>query len=92
MIKLVEIIQTFKNEYTLREIYINPVHVVYLREDTQMKVKLEEGNLPENLDTRQAFTRLQVHNGTVGSEFVVVGKPTIIESKLKGSSKELLHG
>jgi hypothetical protein len=92
MVKLVEIVQTFKHEYSLREIFINPAHVVFLREDTKMHTRLTEGKLPEGLDTRQTFTKIQVHNGTTGSEFIVVGPPSLIESKLKGDSKELLHG
>jgi hypothetical protein len=92
MVKLVEIISTLKNQYQLRELYVNPDHVVFLREDTHMKSKLTEGILPENLDTRQRFTRLQVHNGATGTEFIVVGDPISVESKLKGSKQELLHG
>ena len=92
MVKLVEIVQTFKQEYSLREIFINPSHVVYLREDTNMQTRLTEGKLPEGLDTRQTFTKIQVHNGTTGSEFIVVGPPHLIENKLKGDPKELLHG
>jgi hypothetical protein len=95
MIKLIEVTQTYKNDYSLREIFVNPDHVVYLREDTHMKTRLDEGNgkFPEGLDVRQSFTRLQVHNGTTGTEFIVVGAPYLVESKLKGSpSKELLNG
>jgi len=94
MIKLVEVIQTFKNDYSLREVFINPAHVVYLREDTNIKTRLNEGtgNFPDGLDLRQNFTRLQVHNGTTGSEFIIVGAPHLVEAKLKGGSKELLRG
>jgi hypothetical protein len=92
MVKLVEIVQTFKDQYKLREIFINPAHVVYLREDITMSTRLTEGKLPDGLDTRQTFTKLQVHNGTTGSEFVVVGPPSIIENKLKGNQQELLRG
>jgi|15BtaG_2_1085339.scaffolds.fasta_scaffold05922_5 hypothetical protein len=92
MIKLIEVVQTFKNEYSLREIFINPSHVVCLREDTRMRTNLAEGKLPESLDTRQNFTRVQVRNGTTGTEFIVIGEPQLVESKLKGDKKELLHG
>jgi len=37
MVKLVEVVQTFKGQYSLREIFVNPTHVVYLREDSLMK-------------------------------------------------------
>ena len=92
MIKFVEIVLTVKDQYNVREIFINPVHVVYLREDTHMKSRLVEGKLPESLDTRQNFTKIKVHNGTTGTEFIVVGAPSAVESKLRGSKKEVLHG
>ena len=85
MVKLIEVVQTLKREYKFREIYINPDHVVCLREDANLKTHLTEGtgNFPEGIDTRQSFTRVQVHNGTTGSEFIVVGLPHIVENKLK---------
>lgn len=92
MVKLVEVISTLKSQYQLREVYINPAHVVFLREDIYMKTRLTEGQLPEGLDTRQRFTKIQVHNGATGTEFVVIGDPITVESKLKGSTKELLNG
>tara|TARA_R110000824_G_scaffold183784_3_gene364833 strand:+ start:359 stop:637 length:279 start_codon:yes stop_codon:yes gene_type:complete len=92
MIKLVEIIQAHKDQYSMREIFINPVHVVYLREDSNMKSRLDEGKLPESLDTRQSFTKIKVHNGATGTEFVVVGTPAMVEAKLRGKKKEVLCG
>ena len=92
MIKLVEIVHNHKDQYNMREIFINPVHVVYLREDTSMRSRLDEGKLPESLDARQSFTKIKVHNGTTGTEFVVVGTPSMVESKLRGDKKEVLHG
>lgn len=94
MIKLIEIVQTNVSDYSLREVYVNPSHVVYLREDTLMRTKLHEGknNFPEGLDRRQSFTKLQVHNGTTGTEFIVMGAPNLVESKLNGDKRELLHG
>tara|TARA_R110000796_G_scaffold74601_2_gene167735 strand:- start:340 stop:624 length:285 start_codon:yes stop_codon:yes gene_type:complete len=94
MIKLVEVVQTYKKDYNLREIFVNPDHVVLLREDTTLKSRLDEGkgSFPEGLDTRQSFTRLQIHNGTTGAEFIVIGAPHLIELKLKGNKKELLRG
>ena len=96
MIKLIEVVQTrnIKEDLSFREIFVNPDHVIFLREDTNMKIRLKEGscNFPAGLDTRQSFTRVQVHNGTTGTEFVVVGMPHIVEAKLKGDKKELLRG
>jgi hypothetical protein len=91
MIKLVEVIKDSGN-YNLREIFINPKHVVYLREDILTKQSLVEGKFPEELDIRQQFTKLTVHNGTSGTEFVVVGSPSVVESKLKDGQKMILNG
>ena len=90
MIKLVEIVKDTAG-YNLREIFVNPKHVVYLREDNLIKRHLMEGNLPEGLDTRQAFTKLIVDNGSNGTEFIVVGEPSHVESKLK-EGKRILNG
>jgi len=92
MVKFIEVVQTFKNVYALREVFINPSHVVYLREDISMKTKLTEGQLPDDMDLRQSFTRIQIHNGTNGSEFILVGTPAVVESKLNGEKRELLNG
>jgi len=99
MIKLVEVCELLhassnkKQKYTLREIYVNPKHVVSLREDTAFKNKLTEGTLPNELDTRQEFTRMILDKGQVGMELIVVGTPYIIETKLNGEKiKSVLKG
>jgi hypothetical protein len=98
MIKLIEICESLRaanasqKSYTLREIYVNPKHVISLREETAYKQKLVEGVLPGDLDSRQSFTRVTLDKGHSGLDVVVVGSPGIIESKLNGNKKELLHG
>ena len=42
-------------------------------------------------NTRSYELRITVDNGTTGSQFVVVGSPGIVESKLK-SGRQLLNG
>jgi len=99
MVKLVEVCELLrassggKQKYTLREVYINPKHVVSLREDTLFKDKLTEGILPEKLDDRQEFTRVTLDKGHTGMELVVVGMPHVVESKLKEEkTKSVLKG
>jgi len=91
MVKLVEICETKAltsgQQYTLREVYVNPKHVVALREESTLKKKLVEGLLPENLDERQQFTRLTLDRGQVGLDLVVVGGPGLVESKLKDAGE-----
>jgi len=80
--------------YLLREIFINPNHVVCLREDTIFSRKLEEGDLGDTLDKRQRFTRVYMNRGHSGLDVVIVGSPGSIQDKLglKLDNKELLKG
>ena len=91
MIKLIEIHETSKG-HILREVYVSPKHVVSLREDMRFRQKLEEGKLPSELDSTHFFTKLTLDKGFTGLEIVVVGAPSLIESKLNSPGKELLHG
>jgi len=81
---------TFK-DYGLREIYINPDHVVCLREDFQSSRLLTEGSLPEDLDPRQEFTNVSLNKGTYGQDIVVIGPISEVHQKLY-SQRELLKG
>ena len=98
MIKLVEVYEisnassSSQRSYTLREVYVNPKHVVSLREASSFQQKLVESNMPEGLDPRQGFTKVTLDRGQSGLDVIVVGQPNIIESKLAGNKRELLHG
>ena len=89
IIKLVEVFESTsrsrdaKTSYCLREVYINPDHVVCLREDLSMKRKLEADMLPEDMNPNQQFTRVSLNRGHSGIDLVVVGPPSAIENKLK---------
>ena len=62
IIKLVEIFESIgrsrnsRTSYSLREVYVNPNHVVCLREDVSMRKKLEAKILNEGVDLKQKFT------------------------------------
>ena len=77
--------------YTLREIFINPEHVVCIREDESAKKQLSEGHMPAELDDRQDFTMIHLNRGQSGIDITVVGTPTVVEQKLN-NSKQLLKG
>ena len=98
MIKLVEVCELLKaskstqQQFTLREIFINPKHVVSLREEPSYVQKLKEGRLPDELDSRQRFTRLTLDRGQAGLDVIVVGSANTIESKMRMSGKkQVLH-
>jgi len=95
VVKLVEISRELNisenKDYKLREVYINPEHVVFMREDHNAKRLLKERRLPGDLDERQRFTRIVLNKGASGQELVVVGNPEMTEQKLF-SNKQLLRG
>tara|TARA_B100000424_G_C22814280_1_gene435910 strand:+ start:330 stop:641 length:312 start_codon:yes stop_codon:yes gene_type:complete len=92
MIRLVEVRESSRGQvaqtegtgqrFTLSEIYINPSHVVCIREDSSTVRFLNEGLLPDGLDDRQRFTRLHLNRGQGGLELIVVGSPDSIGEKL----------
>tara|TARA_R100000030_G_scaffold99061_1_gene89699 strand:- start:417 stop:674 length:258 start_codon:yes stop_codon:yes gene_type:complete len=80
-----------KSAYTLREVFINPEHVVMIREEGRMQQLKEQGALPENLNEGHRFTKLTINRGHTGTEIVVVGAPDIIEKSLN-QTKKLIRG
>ena len=98
MIQLVEVYNEVSSamrgtsKYTLREIYINPKHVVAIRPDNRMSGVLKEGLLPEGLDERQSFTKVFLDRGQTGIDITVVGEAAIVGKKLGLYEKDLLKG
>ena len=95
MIQLVEVCQDRSSnnlKYNLREIFINPKHVVAVRPDDRMRKMLNEGYLPEDMDKRQGFTKLYLDRGQSGIDLTVVGEASIVSRKLGVLQKELLKG
>ena len=57
MVQLVEVVKNTRN-YELREVFVNPRHVVMLREDTLLVQLLTKVKLL-GMDPRQQYTELQ---------------------------------
>ena len=96
LIRLTEVCQNAytvptAEDYTLREVFINPEHVVMIREESRMKSLNEQGKLHKDLDENHRFTRLTINRGHTGTEIVVVGAPSTIEDTLN-SKKGLIKG
>mgnify|MGYP003653211905 CR=1 FL=1 len=95
IIKLVEVFESTsrsrdaKTSYCLREVYVNPDHVVCLREDVSMKRKLDAKLLPEDMNPNQQFTKISMSRGHSGIDLVIIGPPTVVLDKLKS---KLLRG
>ena len=97
MIKLVEVYREKEvgasNIFTVREVYINPNHVVCMYDDPSMVRNLREGYLPSDLDQRQAFTRLQLNQGQSVRQMTVVGSVNATSEKLglAAAKRQILH-
>jgi len=82
---------TKKNDYTLREVFVNPEHVVMIREEARLQQINEQKPLTEGLKTEHRFTKLTINRGHTGTEIVVVGAPDIVERSLN-TKKQLIRG
>jgi len=79
-------------EYTLREVLVNPEHIVMIREDVRIRRLNEQGLLHDGLDAGHRFSKLTINRGNTGTEIVVVGAPAVVETSLVANSKQLLRG
>ena len=62
---------TTPDTYTLREVFVNPEHVVMVREEHQIRSLNEQGMLTEGLDKKHRFSKLTIDKGTTGTDIVV---------------------
>jgi hypothetical protein len=94
-IKLMEVYngsQGVARSYSLREIYINPQHVVCLRAESALETMLQEGRLVDGLDNRQKLTRVSVSNNAYEEDIVVIGSIDEVYKKLNTEARSLLRG
>jgi len=92
MVKFVEaIIGTNKVGYidamTLKEIFVNPVQVVALKE--RKHILDNDLKAAHGLDARVEFTEIHLANGT---NIIVAGSMHVVQAKLGASTKQLLRG
>ena len=81
-----------KKTYSLREIYINPKHVVMIREANAMRKLNETGQISSELDKSHRFSKITVNRGSGNADFVVVGAPEHVGQTLNKNQKQLLRG
>jgi len=95
LVKLTEVCGTGAvttgNNYSLREVYINPEHVVMVREEHRIRTINQQRAIAEGLNQQHRFSKIIIDKGTTGTEIVVVGDPNTIESTLN-KTKRLLRG
>tara|TARA_R100001377_G_scaffold18569_1_gene9585 strand:- start:3010 stop:3300 length:291 start_codon:yes stop_codon:yes gene_type:complete len=95
LIKLTEVCGTgvvaAGRKYSLREVFVNPEHVVMVREDHQIRSLNENGLITEELDKGHRFSKVVIDKGSAGSEIVVIGDPLTVE-KLLNTRNYVLRG
>jgi hypothetical protein len=95
LVKLTEVCSngtlTTRRDYSLREVFVNPEHVVMIREEARLRKLNEEGVIDPELKPEHRFTKLTINRGHTGTEIVVVGAPSLIEDQLS-NGKKLLRG
>ena len=96
LIKLTEVCPngavTTQDQYTLREVLINPEHVIMIREESLIRNLHEQGLLHSGLDPNHRFSKLTINRGHNGTDIVVVGAPELVEEQLKTAERQLLKG
>jgi hypothetical protein len=99
MIKLVEVCKkhfSLEEGFYLREIVVNPEHVVFLREDNDTKeefrrIKNRSEERTNGLHAKSSFTKIVINKGSMGVEMTVMGTVSEIHGKVNNSRK-LLKG
>jgi len=88
MIKLVEIVKANQNnEYFLREISVNPNHIISIRDSDKFIILLAQNQLPKGLNNNHQFIEVSLSSG---NSIIAVGTPQIINEKIKSAKKLLL--
>lgn len=91
MVKFIEVYESKDHKYNMREVVINPSHVIALREDDNAKRALLEKRMPGGLSEDTSFTRVYLNSGNLNLSMVLANPISIVEQKLSGS-KTLLKG
>ena len=92
LVKFVSLDHGVNGNYTLKEIMINPKHIVLIQEEPIFQRKLQEGKLPQGLRPEIQFTSITVSDSPYNKQIVVVGSANEVESKIFQKSKQLLRG
>ena len=79
-------------QFSLRELWLNEVHVVNLRRATGYRHLLQEGQLLGDLDPTHEFTSITTLAGGIQETYVVVGELATVARKLSHEKATLLKG
>ena len=92
LVKFISLDQSVNGIYTLKEIMINPKHIVLIQGEPSFRRRLEEGKLPQGLLPEVQFTSITLSDSPYNKQIVVVGSANEVESKIFQKSKQLLRG
>tara|TARA_Y100000592_G_scaffold84776_1_gene136077 strand:- start:3135 stop:3416 length:282 start_codon:yes stop_codon:yes gene_type:complete len=92
LIRFISLDKAINGDYQLREIMINPKHIVMVQEEPSFKRLMEEGKLPNGLLPEVRFSSVTVLDSPYHKKIVVVGSALEVESKIYNKSKQLLRG
>lgn len=81
----------YRKKFQSRDVFVNPTHVVCIREDYNYKGTLSESDCSSDIDMSAGYTRIYMNRGQSGIDLVVEGTPSQVE-RLLHSGRELLHG
>lgn len=73
-----------QKKYVIQEIFINPFHIVSLKEDLQYVELHVKGYLPDGFSKNQKFTRIAINRGNMGEEFTAIGDLSGLAKKING--------
>jgi hypothetical protein len=91
LVKFISLDRGLNNNYVLKEIMINPKHIVLIQEEASFG-SVNEGRLPEGLLPEVQFTSITVSDAPYNRQIMVVGSASEIQSKIFQKSKQLLRG
>ena len=76
-----------KVSFLLKDIYLNPDHIILMRENTSLKSKALRGQLIDGMDENMSFTELVISTPGHMSKIVnIVGSPDKIFEDYKRAS------
>ena len=77
--------------WSTRDVFVNTKHIVMIRPNTDMSRRLQEGLVP-GLEKNTSFCTLSLDRGQAGTDVIVVGSLSELESTVFSAGRELLNG
>ena len=92
-VKLHKVNQADGGKYYLSEIHVNISHITYISENREISHLVKEGKVNLGLNKLAKFSNIFISSAIDGSKtIIVVGDPTVIETKINLSNRQLLRG